>query len=120
MNGRPAEVRSVFSKVHPGEVGVSSITLSELWYGMENSSHREKNVSLLRMFISPLIIADFNENAAIEYGKIRSYLKKHGSMIGDMDLLIAAHAKALSITLITNNLREFRRVPGLKLENWVE
>lgn len=120
MNGKPAAAHRVFSGVQPGDVGVSSITLSELWYGVENSAHREKNATALRMFTSPLFIANFDGDAAHEYGIIRAHLHRRGSMIGGMDLLIAAHAKALGVTLITNNLREFRRVPGLKMENWVE
>jgi len=119
MNGKPAEVHRIFSGIHPEDVGVSSITLAELWYGVENSNHREKNATLLHMFLSPLTLGDFDEDAAQEYGIIRAHLHKRGSMIGSMDLLIAAHAKALGVTLITNNFREFRRVPGLKVENWV-
>lgn len=120
MNGKPAAAHRVFSGVQPDEVGVSSITAAELWYGVENSGHRDKNASALRMFLSPLAIADFDDTAAREYGFIRGHLQKRGTMIGSMDLLIAAHAKALDVTLVTNNLREFRRVPGLKTEDWVE
>ena len=120
MNGTPVTARRMFFRVHPGDVLVSSITLSELWYGVEHSVHREKNASALQQFLSPLIVADFDADAAQEYGALRVHLQKRGMIIGSMDLLIAAHAKALDVILITNNLREFRRVPGLKLENWAE
>ena len=120
MNRRPMAARDAFTRVKPDEVGISTVTLSELWYGVENSSRREQNEILLHMFTASLIIAQYDDKAAEQYGVIRTHLKKTGSMIGEMDLLIAAHAASLGATLITNNLREFRRVPGLRLENWVK
>ena len=112
--------RDAFARVKPDEVGISTVTLSELWYGVENSSRRDQNEILLHMFTASLIIAQYDDRAAEQYGLIRTHLKKTGSMIGEMDLLIAAHAKALDVVLVTNNLREFRRVSGLKLENWID
>ena len=120
MNRQPMAARDAFARVKPDEVGISTVTLSELWYGVENSSRSEQNEILLHMFTASLIIAQYDDRAAEHYGIIRTHLKKTGSMIGEMNLLIAAHAKALGVTLVTNNLREFRRVPGLKMENWVE
>ena len=120
MNRQPMAARDAFARVKPDEVGISTVTLSELWYGVENSSRRDQNEILLHMFTASLIIAQYDDMAAEQYGFIRTHLKKTGSMIGEMDLLIAAHAKALDVVLVTNNLREFRRVSGLKLENWID
>ena len=120
MNRQPMAARDAFARVKPDEVGISTVTLSELWYGVENSSRRDQNEILLHMFTASLIIAQYDDMAAEQYGLIRTHLKKTGSMIGEMDLLIAAHAKALDVALVTNNLREFRRVSGLKLENWID
>ena len=120
MNRQPMTARDAFARVKPDEVGISTVTLSELWFGVENSSRREQNEILLHMFTASLSIAQYDDRAAEQYGIIRTHLKKTGSLIGEMDLLIAAHAKALGVTLVTNNLREFRGVPGLKMENWVE
>ncbi len=119
MKNEPQSVRSAFAKLSVNDVGISTMTLSELWYGVEHSRHREENGKLLKIFISPLVIAHYGESAAEHYGVIRAHLRKKGMMIGNMDLLIAAHAKALDVTLVTNNVREFRRVPGLKVANWV-
>ncbi len=120
MNRDPAVARRTFAEVKPDNVGISAVTLSELWYGAENSNRQEKNREALRMFAASLIIAHYDDGAAETYGALRAHLKKIGSMIGEMDLLIAAHAKALDVILVTNNTREFRRIPGLRIENWVK
>lgn len=117
---KPFEVFERFKLLTLGSVGISSITLSELTYGAEKSNFPVKNMEALMRFISPLEILEFNEHAAFEYGKIRTSLEKQGRIIGAMDLLIAAHAKSLSTCLVSNNLKEFSRIEGLKTENWVE
>jgi tRNA(fMet)-specific endonuclease VapC len=103
----------------PGEVGISSITLAELQYGVEKSAFREKNARALEQFILPLEILPFDDSAAVIYGKIRAELERAGQSIGAMDELIAAHAVSLQATLVTDNLREFKRVKGLIVEDWI-
>jgi len=105
---------------HPvGAIGVSSITVAELAFGVNKSRHVAKNRLALEQFLAPLNLASFDHDAALSYGRLRARLETIGSPIGSMDLLIAAHALSLGVRLVTNNLREFRRVPGLRLENWV-
>lgn len=105
---------------HPvGTIGVSSMTVAELAFGVNKSRQMAKNRLALEQFLAPLDIAAFDHEAALVYGRLRARLETSGSPIGSMDLLIAAHALSLGVRLVTNNLREFRRVPGLKLENWV-
>ncbi len=98
---------------------ISSITLAELEYGVCNSEKQYYNRMVLMMFLSKFSIVDFDALAAKEYGDIKSSLKKQGNIIGPNDLLIAAHARSCDLTLVTNNVREFERVEGLKIENWV-
>lgn len=116
---KPPEVIEKFKTLTPGSVGISSITLAELEYGVMKSSMQEKNQQALFDFLLPLDIYDFNENAALAYGMIRADLERTGATIGSLDLLIAAHAKAINQVLVTNNIREFSRVKGLMIENWV-
>ena len=97
---------------------ISAITLSELEHGVCNSAHQEKNRTALTNFLSILNILAYDEKAAQEYGEIRTYLQKNGNLIGNMDMLIAAHAKSLNMIIVTNNTREFERVPDLKIEDW--
>jgi tRNA(fMet)-specific endonuclease VapC len=105
---------------HPvGDIGISSITVAELDYGACKSRHTAKNRIALDQFISPLAVAAFDREAAAAYGRLRAALEQKGTPIGAMDLLIAAQALSLGVRLITNNAREFRRVPGLRVENWV-
>ena len=99
---------------------ISTITFAELCHGVEKSSYPKKNYVALSMFLSPLQIVPFSEKASIEYGKICSFLQKQGTPIGTMDMLIAGHARSENLILVTNNVREFKRVPDLKLENWVD
>ena len=103
----------------PGEVGVSAITVAELSHGAEKSSQPEQNRAALAQFLLPLEVAAFDQTAALAYGRLRAQLERDGQIIGAMDLLIAAHALGLETTLVTNNLREFRRVPELKVEDWI-
>ncbi len=114
---KPLAIFEKFKTFPLGSVGISSITLAELQFGIQKSSEPEKNQSALNQFLIPLEILDFDFNAAIEYGDIRSLLEKSGTSIGPLDTLIAAHAKSLDVTIVTNNENEFRRVKGLKVEN---
>ncbi|NER06768.1 MAG: type II toxin-antitoxin system VapC family toxin [Okeania sp. SIO3C4] len=116
---RPAEVEKKFREFMPGDIGVSSICLAELNHGIQKSAKVEENQIGLDEFTLPLIIVPFDESAANEYGKIRAYLERNGTPIGPMDTLIGAHAKSMDVTLVTNNIKEFERIPDLKIENWV-
>ena len=116
---RPKEVATKLARVPVGEVGVSSIVLAELCFGVERSQKRKQNQEALNDFIEYVAILDWPARAAAEYGKIRMHLMKTGNPIGAMDLLIAAHAVTENVMLVTDNVREFRRVPRLKVENWI-
>lgn len=100
-------------------IGISSITLSELEYGVKKSQYPVKNELALIEFLSPLSVYEYDSNCAKEYGLLRVDLERRGRIIGSMDMLIAAHARALKLILVTNNVQEFRNVKGLKIENWV-
>ena len=102
-----------------GDVGISSITYCELQFGVSKSSRPEANQRALSEFLGPLKIGDFPAAAAPLYGELRAITERRGTPIGPLDLLIAAHALHLGLTLVTNNVREFERIPGLRLENWV-
>lgn len=99
---------------------ISAITLAELEHGIEKSSYPEKNRSALARFLAVIEVLPFDESAAKEYGRVCAYLQRQGTPIGTMDMLIAGHAMIVDCILVTNNVREFERVPGLKIENWVE
>lgn len=101
-------------------VAISSITLAELEFGVQASANIEKNTIALYKFLSIIEILDFDSSAATEYGKIRTDLKGKGTPIGNMDMLIAAHAKSEDLIVVTHNTREFERVEGLQLEDWFE
>ncbi|GAB7028035.1 type II toxin-antitoxin system tRNA(fMet)-specific endonuclease VapC [Geotalea toluenoxydans] len=115
---QPATVLKHFLEYEIGDIGISSITLSELRYGAAKSAHGEKNAKALDEFIIPLEVVAYDEAAAHVYGDIRSALEKAGTPIGSMDMLIAAHAVSLGIPLVTNNTREFLRVPSINLLDW--
>lgn len=115
---KPVIVLKRFLGYQIGEIGISSITLSELRYGVAKSKYREKNAKALEEFIIPLDIAPFDEVAATAYGDIRANLEKAGTPIGAMDMIIAAHALSLGIILVTNNTREFSRIPSLEIIDW--
>ena len=106
-------------RIRPEDVCISSITYSELSYGVEKSEQKDRNRLALTLMLSNIEILEFDSAAAEEYGNIRARLEKSGTPIGSLDMLIAAHAKASGCTLVTNNLKEFSRVEGLKAENWV-
>ncbi|MDR2489965.1 MAG: type II toxin-antitoxin system VapC family toxin [Spirochaetaceae bacterium] len=93
--------------------------MAELEFGNENSLYKEKNKVALIEFLSIMTIKPFDENAAREFGMIKKYLKDRNNIIGPYDMLIGAHAKSLNMTVVTNNVKEFKRIPDLKIENWV-
>jgi tRNA(fMet)-specific endonuclease VapC len=117
---KPQVVFEKFKQHIPGEIGISSITSAELQYGVNKSMNVQRNQIALNQFLIPLEIFNFDFEASIEYGKIRSELEKAGTPIGPLDMLIAAHARSLNMTLITNNEKEFSRVSNLKIENWAK
>src|SRR6266568_5557092 len=116
---QPATVLKRFLEYQVGDIGISAITLSELSYGVAKSTHREKNAKALDEFVIPLEVVSFDEGAAHIYGDIRATLEKAGTPIGSMDMLIAAHAVSLGIPLVTNNAREFIRIPALSIIDWI-
>ena len=117
---KPPQVLQRFNDYSVGEIGVSSITVAELQYGVEKSQRPAQNRRALGQFLIPLVIADFDEGAAEAYGKVRAEIEAKGKPIGALDTLIAAHALSLEATLATSNTREFSRVPGLGVANWTE
>jgi len=116
---KPESILKRFRDLTIGSVGISSITAAELQFGVNKSQHVEQNRQALNQLLIPLEIFDFDYNAAIEYGKIRNDLEKSGIPIGPLDTLIAAHALSLNVILVSNNIKEFKRVKNLKLENWI-
>ena len=119
INNRPPNVLERFRKYKAGEVGISSIAASELAYGVAKSGSL-KNRTALEMFLAPMQILPFDSQCLWFYADLRASLEKQGLSIGPMDTLIAAQALSIDGTLVTNNIKEFVRVPKLKLENWFE
>ena len=117
---KPPKVLARFQTLALSDIGISSITVAELEYGVCKSQQQKKNRSALMQFLIPLEIVEFDQAAATRYGSIRSDLESRGLVIGAMDMLIAAHALSLGVTLVSNNVREFSRVDNLSLENWAE
>ena len=120
MNKRPIGIIHKFKLFDVGEIGVSTITVSELQYGVSKSKNRRLNKQRLEEFLFPLEILPYDEIAATIYGDIRVQLEKRGEPIGPLDLLIAAHALSRNLVLLSNNEKEFKRVKNLKVENWVK
>ena len=118
IKNKPKKVIMELKRHKPSEICVSAITYAELTYGVEKSMAVEKNRLALALLFSNIEVLDFDTKAAIHYGKIRTYLEKQGTPIGSLDMMIAAHAMSLGYTVVTNNIKEFERVPDLKLENW--
>ena len=117
---RPPKVLERFRGHSVGEIGLSSITVAELEYGVQKSQYPDQNQRALEQFLVPLAIADFDHRAVAAYGGIRASLEGQGAPIGALDTLIAAHALSLGVTLVTNNLKEFSIVSGLTVVNWAE
>jgi tRNA(fMet)-specific endonuclease VapC len=115
---KPSKVLMRFKKYSVGDIGISSITLAELQYGVAKSLHIQRNQFALDEFVLPLEIAGFDENAAMTYGTVRSYLERVGKPIGSLDTLIGSHALSLGVTLVTNNTREFKRIKKLNVVDW--
>lgn len=118
MNHRPTHVVDRFRQYKPGEIGVTAITVAELQFGVSKSSQIERNRSALFRFLAPLEIVSFTGEAAEHYGQIKARLRALGTMIGELDCLIAAQALSMNLPLATNDTSEFERVPSLTLENW--
>jgi tRNA(fMet)-specific endonuclease VapC len=106
--------------MQPGQIVMSSITLGELQFGASKSNQRAKAQAQIEELIQDIPVEDLGRGAAESYGEIRAALQEQGRLIGNNDLWIASHAVALGVTLATNNEREFRRVPGLTVENWTK
>jgi len=117
---KPPKALRRFDRLSTGDVGISTISLSELRYGVAKSQHVERNRQALEEFLLPLEVADFDERAASVYGRDRADLENAGRPIGPLDTQIGAHAQSLDVVLITDNTAEFRRIKGLKIENWLE
>ena len=115
---RPLEVLATFNQ-HAGRMAISAITLAELYHGAEKSQHVAQNLQVIEDFVSRLEVLPYAAQAAAQYGAIRGALEKLGQTIGVNDLHIAAHARSAGLVVVTNNVSEFARVPGLVLENWV-
>ncbi|MCX2961012.1 type II toxin-antitoxin system tRNA(fMet)-specific endonuclease VapC [Rodentibacter caecimuris] len=115
---KPVQVAHIFNQ-HAGKMCMSSITVAELYYGAEKSQFPNKNLRIVEDFLSRLDILPYTEKAAAHFGNIKSTLSKQGALISENDLHIASHARAEGLILVSNNLREFERVEGLRLENWV-
>jgi tRNA(fMet)-specific endonuclease VapC len=120
MKQKPEKVLQRFKQELNSGICISSITLAELEYGMKRSSDPVRNEQALLRFLAPLTVLPFGSAAASVYGEIRADLQSKGTPIGPLDMLIAGHAKAEELILVTNNVREFERVPGLEIENWAE
>jgi tRNA(fMet)-specific endonuclease VapC len=120
MNNRLTVVIQKFKQFNPGEIGISTITVSELQYGVAKSTYRKENQLRLDEFLVPFEILTYNEIAARTYCDIRFQLEKSGKPIGPLDLLIAAHALSQNLILVTNNVKEFKPIKKLKVENWAK
>jgi tRNA(fMet)-specific endonuclease VapC len=117
---RPVSVINRLQRMKISNICISSITLSELEYGVEKSERREQNKIALAEFMAPIDVVAYDDLAAARYGKLRASLEKEGQTLGSLDMLIAAHALSLGLIIATNNEREFKRVPGLKVVNWTK
>ena len=115
---KPAGVLARFKRLRPGDVGMSIITYLELVYGAWNSQRTEANLAIIDQLRLIIPVQPLDVAVAAHYGRLRTELERKGRPIGGYDLLIAAHALSLGLTLVTNNVREFARVEGLRLANW--
>jgi tRNA(fMet)-specific endonuclease VapC len=114
----PPKLRERFNRLAE-QLCISSVTLAELCYGAEKSARRLQNIQAIEHFVGRLEILSFSPRAAAHHGQIRAELERRGRSVGPYDMLIAAHARAEGLTIVTNNIREFRRIPGMQIENWV-
>ena len=117
VKNKPIRVKEAFKK-HDGQMCISSVTFGELIYGAEKSSQPEKNLAVIEGLTARLVVLPFDEDAASHFGQLRAELAKSGKIIGPYDMMIAGHARSSGLILVTNNMGEFERVPGLRLDNW--
>ena len=117
IKNRPVGVREVFIR-HSGQMAISAVTFGELIYGAERSSQPERNLNDIEGMVARLEVLPFDELAAAHFGQLRAELARAGTPIGPYDQMIAGHARAAGLVLVTNNVDEFKRVPGLRIENW--
>ena len=118
IKNRPLSVLKTFNQNH-GRMAISSITLAELAHGVEKSADQARNLAVVEDFVSRLDVLAYGDRAAWQYGLLRAALERQGTPIGVNDLHIAGHARSLGLIIVTNNVREFERVPGISVENWV-
>lgn len=116
---KPVNALQKFNEYQVGDIGISAVTLAELRYGVSKSQHQARNRAALDEFMLPLEVAAFDEQATVAYGVLRAALEKQGTPIGPLDTMIAAHALSLGVPLVTNNTREFNRVPELTIVDWI-
>jgi tRNA(fMet)-specific endonuclease VapC len=119
INNRPPHLRDTFNR-HNEHLSLSAVSLAELQYGAEKSSMAERNLAVVERFATRVEVLAFDQKAATQSGQIRAELAKAGTPIGPYDVMIAGHARSEGLILVTNNVREFSRVDGLRLENWVD
>ena len=120
MNQKPFKVIQKFKNTEVGKIGISTITVSELNYGVAKSNNKKQNAQRLEEFLTPFEILPYDEAASKYYGMIRTELESQGKIIGPLDMLIAAHALSKDLILVTNNEKEFLRIKSLKVENWAK
>ena len=116
---KPPQALKRFSAYRVGDIGISWVTLAELEFGVAKSQHQENNQTALDEFVLPLEIASFDRETARVYGRVRAMLEKKGTPIGSLDMMIGAHALSLGVTLATNNTKEFSRIKGLTVVDWL-
>jgi tRNA(fMet)-specific endonuclease VapC len=117
IKNRPKKVRDAFKK-HADYLAMSTVTLGELIYGAEKSTQSDRNLADIEALAARMDVVPFDSEAAMHFGQVRAELANSGKLIGPYDLMIAGHARSRGLILVTNNLREFKRVPGLRVENW--
>ena len=118
MKNRPQRVKRRFQQ-HHGQMGISTVTIGELVFGAEHSQQTERNLADLEALAARLEVLPFDSKAAYHFGQIRAALYRTGQPIGPYDMMIAGHARASGLKLVTNNVKEFERVPGLLVEDWI-
>ena len=119
IKNKPAHVRDTFKR-HSEQLCVSTVTAMELIYGAEKSADPDRNLAVVERFLARLTVMDYDYRAAEHTGQLRAELQLQGKPIGPYDQMIAGHARSRGLVLVTNNVREFDRVPGIRIENWVE
>ena len=118
IKSRPAGLRERFNSL-ADQLCISAITLAEIIYGAEKSARPVENLAIIEQFVARLDVLSFGERAATHYGQLRAELERAGHPVGIHDMMIGGHARSEGLTLVSNNLREFQRMEGLRLENWV-